>query len=124
MQWRKPPEELVELFHTLIPDDPAIDFKPMFGTPAYFTGGNMFACVHQESVIVRLGDDQRRELLALPGAAQFEPMEGRPMREYVALPPDMDHAAIGAWIAQAFGYAASLPQKVKKPRKTGTTRRG
>ena len=124
MKWRRPPEELVERFHRSIPDDPAIDFKPMFGLPAYFTGGNMFAGVHQESIVVRLGDDERRELLALPGAAQFEPMEGRPMREYVTLPQDMDDAVSVAWIARAFAYAASLPPKVKKPRETGTTRRG
>ena len=61
----------------------------MFGGPCYWTGGNMFAAVHQESLLVRLGEKDRAELLAQPGAHLFEPMEGRPMKEYVVFPGDM-----------------------------------
>jgi TfoX/Sxy family transcriptional regulator of competence genes len=120
MKWRKPQEDLVQLLHDVIPEGQApVEFKPMFGGPCYWTGGNMFAAVHQESLFVRLGEKDRAELLAQPGAHLFEPMEGRPMKEYVVFPVDMlaDHDALRGWMARGLAYAASLPPKEKKPRK-------
>ena len=118
MKWRKPPAELVDLFLSLVPDDPEVDVRAMFGTPCFFCHGNMFAGVHQESLIVRLGDDERAALLALPGARRFEPMPGRPMREYACVPDAMlsDREALEAWLARALAYALTLPAKQKKPR--------
>ena len=119
-KWRKPRADLVELLDEVMPQaEPPVEFKPMFGGPCYWTGGNMFAAVHQESILVRLGESDRAELLAQPGAHLFEPMEGRPMREYVVFPAAMlsDRAALSAWLAKGLAYAASLPPKEKKPRK-------
>jgi TfoX/Sxy family transcriptional regulator of competence genes len=120
MQWRKPPAELVDLFLSLGPDDPGVEVRRMFGTPCFFYGGNMFAGVHQENLIVRLPDDDRAALLALPEAQPFEPMPGRPMREYACVPPAMldDRAALEAWLARSLTYARTLPPKQKKPRAT------
>jgi TfoX/Sxy family transcriptional regulator of competence genes len=123
MKWRKPQEDLVQLLHDVIPEGQApVEFKPMFGGPCYWTGGNMFAAVHQESLFVRLGEKDRAELLAQPGAHLFEPMGGRPMKEYVVFPVDMlaDHDALRGWMARGLAYAASLPPKEKKPRKKKT----
>jgi len=120
MKWRKPQENLIELLHDVIPEGQApIEFKPMFGGPCYWTGGNMFAAVHQESLFVRLGEKDRAELLTQPGAHLFEPMEGRPMKEYVVFPDEMlaDRDALRGWMARGLAYAASLPPKEKKPRK-------
>jgi TfoX/Sxy family transcriptional regulator of competence genes len=120
MKWRKPQEDLVQLLHDVIPEGQApVEFKPMFGGPCYWTAGNMFAAVHQESLFVRLGETDRAELLAHPGAHLFEPMERRPMKEYVVFPDDMlsDHEALRGWMAKGLAYAASLPSKAKKPRK-------
>ena len=120
MKWRKPQEDLIQLLHDVIPEGRApVDFKPMFGGPCYWSGGNMFAAVHQESLFVRLGEEDRAELLAQPGAHLFEPMEGRPMKEYVVFPDEMlaDRDALRGWMARGLAYAASLPPKEKKPRK-------
>ena len=125
MAWRKPPQELVDYLDSVIPDGPApVDFKPMFGGPCYWTGGNMFAAIHQESMIVRLGEEDRQVLLREPGAALFEPMEGRPMREYVVIPPQIvaDREAVRFWLAKGLAFTASLPPKVKKPRKPRAAR--
>lgn len=119
MKWRKPPAELVEIFHELVPDDPAVDFRPMFGGPCYWVNGNMFAAVHQESIVVRLGEAERTDLLVQPGAAPFEPMPGRIMKEYVVLPEAMVAARepARAWLARGLAYTSSLPPKQKQPRK-------
>ena len=119
--WRKPDEVLVRLLDETISGlefDRPVDYRPMFGCPAYFTGGNMFAGVWQETVMLRLPEDERAAVTAA-GGGPFEPMPGRAMKEYVALPASMvaDPAEAAGWVGKAAAYAASLPPKQKKPRK-------
>jgi TfoX/Sxy family transcriptional regulator of competence genes len=119
MKWRKPRADLIDLLDEVMPrGEEPVEFKPMFGAPCYWTGGNMVAGVHQESIFVRLGEDDRAVLLEQPGAHLFEPMEGRPMREYVVLPESMlaDRQALTAWLGKGLAYTAGLPPKQKKPR--------
>jgi TfoX/Sxy family transcriptional regulator of competence genes len=119
--WDTPNEKLValldEIVATLEFDEP-VDYRPMFGCPAYFTGGNLFAGVWQETMMLRLPGNERADVTAA-GGRPFEPMPGRAMREYVALPAGMmaDRDEAGAWVRKAAAYAASLPPKEKKPRK-------
>jgi TfoX/Sxy family transcriptional regulator of competence genes len=84
----------------------------MFGCPAAFVNGNMFSCLHQENVIVRLDADARAALQRAGGQA-FEPLPGRVMREYLALPAAVqaDPRRLRRWLGQAFAYAGSLPPK-------------
>jgi len=116
--WRKPTPELVDRFHEAVAGVDGIEVRKMFGMPAGFINGNMAAGVHQETMIVRLPDDERRARLD-DGWAQFEPMPGRPMREYVALPPEIvaDVDATRGWIERAAAYVRSLPPKEAKPKR-------
>ena len=118
--WDKPNEKLVKLLDEIVATlefDGPVDYRPMFGCPAYFTGGNLFAGVWQETMMLRLSEDDRAEIAAA-GGRPFEPMPGRAMKEYVALPPDMvgDRDVATVWVRKAAAYAASLPPKEKKPR--------
>jgi TfoX/Sxy family transcriptional regulator of competence genes len=90
----------------------------MFGFPAAFLGGNMVAGLHQDTVMVRLPEDERQKRLNA-GWSMFEPMPGRPMREYVALPTEVfvDADATRGWIERAAAYVRTLPPKEPKPRK-------
>ena len=123
-KWRKSPPELIETLHETVgaalPDDAGVDFRPMFGYPCYWTGGNMFFATHQEYLILRLSDEDRAVFLGLSEARVFEPMPGRPMREYVVVPPDARRrpAALQEWVAKGYRYTASLPPKEKKPQET------
>jgi len=119
--WDKPNERLVRLLDEIVATlefDAPVDYRPMFGCPAYFTGGNLFAGVWQQTMMLRLSEDERAEVTAA-GGRPFEPMPGRAMKEYVALPPDMmaDRDVARLWVRKAAAYAASLPPKEKKPRK-------
>ena len=120
--WDKPNEKLVKLLDEIVATlefDAPVDYRPMFGCPAYFTGGNLFAGVWQETMMLRLSEDERAEVTAA-GGRPFEPMPGRAMKEYVALPPDDDGRPRrwrAVWVRKAAAYAASLPPKEKKPRK-------
>lgn len=114
--FRKSPPDLVAAFDKAFPDDPRAERRQMFGYPAGFVNGNLFAGLHQESLMVRLPPDPREELLRLPGAGPFEPMPGRPMAGYAVLPPEMarDPGAAAAWVRRAFEHTASLPPKEAK----------
>lgn len=118
-KWRKSPTSLIELLTSVLPDDTAIEKRQMFGYPCAFMNGNMFTGLHQEALIVRLGADDRKRLIDEAGARQFEPMPGRPMREYIALPEPVlnDREKLIEIIRLAKQFAASLAPKVKKPRK-------
>jgi hypothetical protein len=115
MKWRKPSEELTRTFAEVTPGPPATPRK-MFGFPAAFINGNMFMGLHQEDMVLRLPDDARTELLRTNGARTFEPMPGRPMREYVVVPPALlkDRTKLSAWARRALDYCSLLPPKVKK----------
>ncbi|WP_108881199.1 TfoX/Sxy family protein [Anderseniella sp. Alg231-50] len=121
--WRKSPADLIDLFASVLPDAPNVEKRQMFGYPCAFVNGNMFTGLHQEALIVRLDEEHRKQLIDEAGAWQFEPIPGRPMREYVALPDAVleDRGKLTEVITSAMEFAASLPPKVKKPRKKKTT---
>lgn len=114
-KWRKAPLWLVELFDRALPLDPRAERRAMFGFPAAFASGHMFTGLFEESLFVRLGEAERADLLAIEGAALFEPMPGRPMREYVVLPPALleEDAAVTTWMKRGLAFAVSLPAKAK-----------
>jgi TfoX/Sxy family transcriptional regulator of competence genes len=114
-KWTKSPSELINLFHAVLPKDPSVEPRKMFGFDCAFVNGNMFSGLHQADLMLRLPEAEREALLALPGARPFEPVEGRPMREYVVVPASMhaDRRALARWMAKALRYGASLPRKQK-----------
>jgi len=118
--WRKPPADLVARFHEAVAGIEGAEVRKMFGFPAAFIGGNLTAGLYQESVMVRLPDAEREERIA-DGWSLFEPMPVRPMREYVALPPEVaaDVDATRRWIERAAAHVRTLPPKAPKaPKKT------
>jgi len=111
--WKKSPPELVAAFEALAARRPELAVRKMFGYPAAFVGGHMTTALHEDRWIVRLTVDDRAELLATPGATPFEPMPGRPMREYVVLPAGLaaDPPALDAWVDRAIAHVRTLPPK-------------
>jgi hypothetical protein len=115
MTLRKSSPELIGRFDRAVLKDPAVERRKMFGFPAAFLGGRLFASLHEEDVILRLGEADRGELLRVPGARRFEPRPGRAMGDFVVLAPAQtaDDGALAAWIERARVHAASLPPKEK-----------
>ena len=126
LKWQKSPQELTDLFETVFPDPPAAQRK-MFGYPAGFVNGNMFMGLFQDQMILRLPEDGRQELIRKHGAKVFEPMPGRPMKEYVSLPRSLmdDRKELAAWVSKALDYGASLKpkSKAKQPSKARPKKR-
>ena len=113
MKWRKSPEARVQRFFEIIPKDPRVERRKMFGYPAAFVAGNLFMGLHQESLILRLSEKDRTSFLRIEGASVFEPMVGRPMREYVVVPPSMLAGVrpLASWIRRSLDYTGSIPPK-------------
>jgi TfoX/Sxy family transcriptional regulator of competence genes len=109
---KKSPPELVALFDAVLACEPRAERRQMFGYPAAFANGNMATGLHQDDWMVRL-DELGRAALAKQGARPFEPMPGRPMREYVVLPAALhaDRRALAQWVKRAFDYTSALPAK-------------
>src|SRR5882762_7581050 len=80
MAWKKSPPELIAAFEKAKPADPSVISRPMFGYPALFLKGNMFAGTYQDKIVVRFGDD--RSIAGSKTAKPFEPMPGRATKVY------------------------------------------
>lgn len=92
-----------------------IESKKMFGGICTLVRGNMFCGVYRDFLILRLGEEDARELLHSGRARPFDitghPMSGWVMMEQSSFP---DGEALEELLDMAARYARSLPPKVKK----------
>lgn len=94
----------------------------MFGQLAAFVNGNMFMGLFGDDVFARLRQADREAELAEGGSA-FEPMAGRPVREYVVLPGawrEDEPERVHEWAARSLDHAEELPPKQPKPKRRTT----
>jgi TfoX/Sxy family transcriptional regulator of competence genes len=108
----KPTDEDKKRFQDLVPDQPGVEVKPMFGNLGAFINGNMFMGLFGSSIGIKLPEEDQGRLLAEPGAGPFGP-EGRPMRGYVALPSSWSQAEAAPWTGLSLSHVAALPAKRK-----------
>jgi TfoX/Sxy family transcriptional regulator of competence genes len=119
MEWKKPSQELIKFLVDRMEPFSA-QKKAMFGSTVYFANGYMFIGVHEDHIFLRLPEDGRKELRdSFEGVTQFEPMKGRPMREYMIVPPRLYEctAEFSPWIKRSMDYVMSLPPKAPKTKK-------
>jgi TfoX/Sxy family transcriptional regulator of competence genes len=89
----------------------------MFGNLVYFINNNMFIGPHQDDLFLRLASEDREEILAsYEEIRPFEPMPGRIMKEYVAIPEPLyrNKELFTELLAKSIQYVSLLPQKEKK----------
>ena len=114
MQIPKPTDADKDRFRSLVPDDPRVEVKPMFGNLGAFVNGNMFMGLFGPDIGIKLAPADQAALLAVDGAGPFGPAE-RPMGGYVAIPPDLIGKPEGdRWIGLALDHVAGLPPKPPK----------
>lgn len=113
MDMPKPTAADRERFTALVPDDPRVEIKPMFGNLGAFVNGNIFMALFGADVGVKLTGDDLTDLLARPGAGPFGPAE-RPMGGYAVLPANMPDADCHEWTMKALTFVGARPPKVKK----------
>jgi len=118
MAWSKPSQSLVDLFAISLPELPGVTHRKMFGFPAAFVNGYVFAGVFEDQMFARLSPETGAALVEERGAVPFAPMPGRSMKAYWVLPDSVvdDEAAVADLLRQACRFTAMLPPKVKKRR--------
>ena len=109
----RPSEEAKAAFSKLVPDEPAVTLKPMFGQLSAFVNGNMFCGIFGEELMVRLPEAEIATVKK-QGGRDFEPMAGHKMGGYVIVPGDWraSPAPALALIKKALAHAHALPAKV------------
>ena len=117
-KFTKTPPKTIAAFDAASPSRSDIERKTMFGYPALFTKGNMFAFTFGPKIAVRADEATRAK------HTRFEPMPGRPMGEYIEVPAaEMSGAALKRWMSGALAYADTLPVKKAKTTKKSTAPR-
>jgi len=114
----KPSEQAKAAFARLVPDEPSVTMRPMFGNISAFVNGNMFAGLFGEDLFVRLPEEQAAPIRK-QGGRNFEPVAGHAMSGYVVVPTTWSSkpAASKAWIAAALSFTRGLPPKAPKAKK-------
>lgn len=114
MEIPKPSDADKAYFRSIVPTDPRVEVKPMFGNLGAFVNGNMFMGLLGADIGVKLGPTDAAALLEVDGAGPFGPTE-RPMGGYVALPASWrGDAATARWVTRALDHVAALPPKPPK----------
>ena len=118
VRWLPSPEPLTELFRALVDGLPGATRRVMFGYPSGSVNGNMFACLMADRMALRLSPADREAMLSMNGAAPFEPMPGRPWKEYVVVPESLIAAPadLQPWVEKSCEYTRALPPKSSKAR--------
>ena len=65
---------------------PGVTAGTMFGMPTLKVGGKAFAGSHDGNMVFKLTGDAHARALSISGAHLFDPMGGRPMKEWVVVP--------------------------------------
>ncbi|TMF52877.1 MAG: TfoX/Sxy family protein [Chloroflexi bacterium] len=113
----KPSERAKEMFSAIVPAEPSITLRPMFGNLAAFVNGNMFTGLFGEDLFVRLSDEEQARVLKEGGKA-FEPMPGHAMKGYVCVAStwQRDPVKTRAWVGRSLDWSRKLPAKKPKGR--------
>ena len=78
----KTSQDHYEAVAAALADDGAV-MSQMFGMPSLKINGKAFAGLWDEYMIFKLTGDTHAQALAERGAKLFDPMDGRPMKEWV-----------------------------------------
>jgi TfoX/Sxy family transcriptional regulator of competence genes len=114
--FEKPSPEFVAFYREIMLDFPQTTLRMTFGCLCAYFNGHMLNGVYVNQMFVRLNPADERELLAVPGAASFAPMQNRPMKGYVVLPETIlaSSEQLNTWITRSLEFVSSLPPKEKK----------
>lgn len=120
MKLPRPTEDAKAAFTKLVPDEPAITLKPMFGQLSAFVNGNMFCGLFGDDLVVRLPE---AEITAVKeqGGRDFEPMAGHKMGGYVMVPGSWRSkpAPAVALIKRSLAVTRAMPAKKPKSKTPG-----
>lgn len=113
--WKKPEQSTLDLYESISNQLDGIEKRKMFGYPCAFVNGNMFFGVFENELFLRVGVDQKTDLIGKRGFTQLAPM-GRPMKEYLVIPVEVRNnpSDLVNLVRQSLIFTSGLPPKIKK----------
>ena len=119
MTMPRPDTESKAFFESILPADPRVQVRPMFGNVAGFVNGNMFIGLFGNDLFVRLSNGDRAALLQEEGSSVLEPLKGRPMKEYAVIPKEWRQQPdkVNSWVSRSLDWASKMPEKKAKGKK-------
>jgi len=72
-----------EVLDSLLLKIPLVKSGKMFGYPAYYVGGKLFACVYGDAVGIKVPEVLAATLLHRDGITYFQPLGRRKMKEWI-----------------------------------------
>jgi hypothetical protein len=120
--WRA---EVLEVLAPRLAEVPHVHPGKMFGFPAFYAAGRLFACVYGQGVGLKLPRERVTELLRQPGFVPFQPYGKPMMREWVEIrrPGAEDYAADLALFVEAARFVARAPAPAPRRRRPRPTAR-
>jgi hypothetical protein len=107
----KPTEADKDEFRRLVPSDPRVEVKPMFGNLGAFVNGNMFMGLFGSDIGLKLAPADAERLMEVPGSGPYGPAE-RPMSGWVTIPASWRGGPETAgWVNLGLEHVAGLPPK-------------
>ena len=118
MQLSKPTEHDKAGFRSMIPADPAVVIKPMFGNLGAFVNGNMFAGLFGSTIWVRLVETPAGGSWRRSTAADRSGRSSVPCAAMSGLPADWagQPERSTRWIEVAMSQVRALPPKAANPK--------
>ena len=106
-----------EILDAFLLDNSLVRPGKMFGHPAYYIGGKLFASLYMDGVCVKLPESRVKELLKKEGYRPFEPM-GRKMKEWIMITHTNSHNYLKerAIFEESIEYVTSLTNSQLKKR--------
>ena len=115
MQVPRPSDADRERFQALVPEDPNVQTRPMFGNVAAFVNGNMFMGLFGSTLGLKL-DPAGLDDVRAAGGGHYGPPE-RAMKGWVSVPDSASPDQVAGWVDAALAYVRTLPVKpAKQPR--------
>jgi hypothetical protein len=73
------------ILNKIMQDMPQANAGQMFGYPGYKVNGKLAAGLHEQGIIVKVGQKRVGEIIGQGTGAPFEPMQGRVWKDWVLL---------------------------------------
>jgi hypothetical protein len=74
-----------EVLDTLLLQIPGVVAGRMFGYPAYYIHGKLFACIYGEGVGIKVPEKVAGSLVGRKGVVRFQPRGRKPMKEWIQI---------------------------------------
>ena len=74
-----------EVLDSFLLEIPVVQPGKMFGYPAYYVGGKLFACVYEDAVGLKVPEEVAKKALSRGDIVPFQPLGRRVMKEWIQI---------------------------------------